>query len=99
MKNQKQTKKNNAAAKSAATKNAAKNPAKGKSAAIPQTPADMSHRVLTMADYRAMEKVAHAIGTMCKMRRKYVNAMQAATEVIDRNLDKLRKIVWSDGVK
>lgn len=99
MKNQKQTKKNNAAAKSAATKNAAKNPAKGKSAAIPQTPADMSHRVLTMADYRAMEKVAHAIGTMCKMRRKYVNAMQTATEVIDRNLDKLRAIVWSDGVK
>lgn len=99
MKNQKQTKKNNAAAKSAATKNAAKNPAKGKSAAIPQTPADMSHRVLTMADYRAMEKVAHAIGTMCKMRRKYVSAMQSATEVIDRNLDKLREIVWSDGVK
>ena len=76
-----------------------KNVAKGKSAAIPQTPADMSHRVLTMADYRAMEKVAHAIGTMCKMRRKYVSAMQAATEVIDRNLDKLREIVWSDGVK
>ena len=99
MKNQKQTKKNNAAAKSAATKNAAKNPAKGKSAAVPQSPADMSHRVLTMADYRAMEKVAHAIGTMCKMRRKYVSAMQAATEVIDRNLDKLREIVWSDGVK
>ena len=49
-----------------------------------------------MADYRAMERVAHAIGTMCKMRRKYVNAMQAATECIDRNLDKLREIVWSE---
>ena len=87
MKNQKQTKKNNAAAKK---------PTNGKPAAAPQKPLDMSHRVLTMADYRAMEKVAHAIGTMCKMRRKYVNAMQAATECIDRNLDKLREIVWSD---
>ena len=88
MKNQKQMKKNNAAAKKPSSAKATE----GK-------PADMSHRVLTMADYRAMEKVAHAIGTMCKMRRKYVNAMQAATEVIDRNLDKLREIVWSDGVK
>ena len=87
MKNQKQTKKNNAAKKPSSAK------------AMEGKPVDMSHRVLTMADYRAMEKVAHAIGTMCKMRRKYVNAMQAATEVIDRNLDKLREIVWSDGVK
>lgn len=99
MKNQKQTKKNNAAAKSAATKNAAKNPAKGKSAAIPQTQADMSHRVLTMAEYLAMEKVASAIERACRVRRKYVMAMKGATEVIDRNLDKLREIVWSDGVK
>lgn len=87
MKNQKQTKKNNAAKKTSSAK------------AMESKPVDMSHRVLTMADYRAMEKVAHAIGTMCKMRRKYVSAMQAATEVIDRNLDKLREIVWSDGVK
>lgn len=84
MKNQKQTKKNNAAKKPSSAK------------ATEGKPVDMSHRVLTMADYRAMEKVAHAIGTMCKMRRKYVSAMQAATEVIDRNLDKLREIVWSD---
>lgn len=87
MKNQKQTKKNNAAKKTSSAK------------ATEGKPVDMSHRVLTMADYRAMEKVAHAIGTMCKMRRKYVSAMQAATEVIDRNLAKLREIVWSDGVK
>ena len=98
MKNQKQTKKNNAAAKPATAKNAAKRPTNAK--ATEGKPAvDMSHRVLTMADYRAMEKVAHAIGTMCKMRRKYVNAMQTATECIDRNLDMLREIVWSDGVK
>ena len=107
MKNQKQTKKDNVAAKSAATKNAAKKPSSAKASTCAKAmvgktegkPVDMSHRVLTMADYRAMEKVAHAIGTMCKMRRKYVSAMQAATEVIDRNLDKLREIVWSDGVK
>jgi len=55
-----------------------------------------SHRVLTMADYRAMEKVAHALATMCRMRRKYVAAMQSATECIDRNLDKLREIVWNN---
>ena len=82
MKNQKQTKKNNAA----------KNPARGK-------PADMSHRVLTMAEYLAMEKVASAIERACRVRRKYVMAMKGATEVIDRNLDKLREIVWNDGVK
>lgn len=77
MKNQKQTKKNNAA----------KNPARGKAA-------DMSHRVLTMAEYLAMEKVASAIERACRVRRKYVMAMKGATEVIDRNLDKLRAIVW-----
>ena len=79
MKNQKQTKKNNAA----------KNPARGK-------PADMSHRVLTMAEYLAMEKVAHAIETACRIRRKYAMAMKGATEVIERNLDKLRSIAWSE---
>jgi len=30
------------------------------------------------------------------MRRKYVAAMQSATECIDRNLDKLREIVWNN---
>ena len=92
MKNQKQTKKNNAAAKSAAAKAATAGKTEGK-------PADMSHRVLTMAEYLAMEKVASAIERACRVRRKYVMAMKGATEVIDRNLDKLREIVWSDGVK
>ena len=85
MKNQKQTKKNNAAAKPAVATKA--------------KPLDMSHRVLTMAEYLAMEKVASAIERACRVRRKYVMAMKGATEVIDRNLDKLREIVWSDGVK
>ena len=93
MKNQKQTKKNVAKGK------AAEKPTKGKSAAVSQSPADMSHRVLTMAEYLAMEKVASAIERACRVRRKYVMAMKGATEVIDRNLDKLREIVWSDGVK
>ena len=107
MKNQKQTKKNNAAAKSAATKNAAKKPSSAKASTCAKAmvgktegkPADMSHRVLTMAEYLAMEKVASAIERACRVRRKYVLAMKGATEVIDRNLDKLREIVWSDGVK
>ena len=67
--------------------NEAKKPTRGK-------PADMSHRVLTMAEYLAMEKVACAIERACRVRRKYVMAMKGATEVIDRNLDKLRAIVW-----
>lgn len=70
--------------------------AKKTAPAKPQATKKAEHRVLTMADYRAMEKVAHALTTMCKLRRKYVAAMQTATECIDRNLDKLRAIVWSD---
>lgn len=89
MKNQKQTKKNNAAKKPTT-----ENPAPSR-----QKPPDMSQRVLTMAQYLAMEKVAHAIESACRVRRKYVLAMKGATEVIDRNLDKLREIVWGDDMK
>ena len=83
MKNQKQTKKNNAAKRLTNGKATDGKPA-----------VDMSHRAFSMADYRAMEKVAKSIETMCRIRRKYVAAMQTATECIDRNLDKLRAIVW-----
>ena len=72
-----------------------KNAAKGKAAEKPAAP-KAEYRAFTMADYRAMEKVAHALATMCRMRRKYVAAMQSATECIDRNLDKLRAIVWNN---
>ena len=44
--------------------------AKKTAPAKPQAPKKAEHRVLTMADYRAMEKVAHALTTMCKLRRK-----------------------------
>ena len=54
------------------------------------------YRAFTMADYRAMEKGAKALATACRVRRKYVMAMQTATEMIDRNLDKLRAIVWNN---
>lgn len=54
------------------------------------------HRVLTMADYRAMEKVAKSIETACRIRRKYAMAMQGATQCIERNLDRLREIVWNN---
>jgi len=72
-----------------------KSAAKGKAAEKPAAP-KAEYRAFTMADYRAMEKVAHALATMCRMRRKYVAAMQSATECIDRNLDKLREIVWNN---
>ena len=70
--------------------------AKKTAPAKPQAPKKAEHRVLTMADYRAMEKVAKSIETACRIRRKYVMAMQTATEMIDRNLDKLREIVWNN---
>lgn len=56
------------------------------------------HRVLTMADYRALEKAAKAIETCCRIRRKYIMAMEGATQCIERNLDKLREIAWGKGV-
>ncbi len=68
---------------------------KAKKKVVPQPQAE-AHRVLTMADYRAMEKVAKSIETACRIRRKYVMAMQGATECIERNLDKLREIVWNN---
>lgn len=69
--------------------------AKAAKMGAPQKAAE-THRVLTMADYRAMEKVAKSIETACRIRRKYVMAMQGATECIERNLDKLREIVWNN---
>ena len=72
-----------------------KNAAKGKAAEKPTAP-KAEYRAFTMADYRAMEKVAKSIEPTCRIRRKYVMAMQTATEMIDRNLDKLRAIVWNN---
>ena len=72
-----------------------KEPKKAKPAAK-KSAKPSEHRILTMAEYLAMEKVARAIESACRVRRKYVLAMQGATECIDRNLDKLREIVWSD---
>lgn len=63
---------------------------------VPRKPQAEARRVLTMADYRAMEKVAKSIETACRIRRKYVMAMRGATECIERNLDKLREIVWNN---
>ena len=68
---------------------------KAKKKVVSQPQAEARH-VLTMADYRAMEKVAKSIETACRIRRKYVMAMQGATECIERNLDKLREIVWNN---
>jgi len=69
---------------------------KTKAAKVVAAKPEGSHRVLTMAEYLAMEKVAHAIETACRIRRKYAMAMKGATEVIERNLDKLRSIAWSE---
>ena len=73
-------------------KNTTKKTAKGAKA----EGAPSERRVLSMAQYLAMEKVAHAIERACRIRRKYVMAMKGATEVIDKNLDKLREIAWSE---
>lgn len=74
-----------------------KTDAKGKAAkGAAEPPRKPEYRAFSMADYRAMEKVAKSIETMCRIRRKYVAAMQTATECIDRNLDKLRAIVWGN---
>ena len=89
MKNQKQTKKNNAAAKSAATKNAAKK--------APEPPNE-ARRMLTAAEYRALEKAAHALETALKIRRKYQFAVTNATECVEKNLDKLMRIARGEAL-
>ena len=78
--------------KSAAKGKAAETRESGHKPAAPK----MEYRAFTMAEYRALEKAAKSIETACRIRRKYVMAMQTATLMIDRNLDRLREIVWSE---
>ena len=91
----KQQKKNAASGKAAETRGATAAHSKSAGAEVSR-PKKAEYRAFTMADYRAMEKVAKSIETACRIRRKYVMAMQTATEMIDRNLDKLREIVWNN---
>lgn len=91
----KQQKKNAANGKAAETRGGTAAHSKSAGAEVSR-PKKAEYRAFTMADYRAMEKVAKSIETACRIRRKYVMAMQTATEMIDRNLDKLREIVWNN---
>ena len=54
----------------------------------PATPKD-EHRMLTAAEYRALEKAAHALETALKIRRKYQFAVLNATECIEKNIDRI----------
>lgn len=82
MKNQKQTKKNNAAEKPSSARAAKK---------VPEPPNE-ARRMLTAEEYRALEKAAHALETALRIRRKYQFAVTNATECVEKNLDKLMRI-------
>ena len=64
-------------------------PAKGKAAKKAPEPQKEERRVLTMAEYRDLEKAAHALETALKIRRKYQFAVLNATECIEKNIDKI----------
>lgn len=67
-----------------------KKPAKGKAAkAAAKAAPKEEHRMLTAAEYRALEKAAHALETALKIRRKYQFAVLNATECVNKNLDRL----------
>ena len=67
----------------------AKGKAAAKAAKKAPEPQKEERRVLTMAEYRALEKAAHALETALKIRRKYQFAVLNATECVNKNLDRL----------
>lgn len=71
--------------------------AKAAKKAAPQKAAE-THRVLTAAEYRALEKAAHALETALKIRRKYQFAVTNATECVEKNLDKLMRIARGEAL-
>lgn len=72
-------------------------PAKGKAAKKAPEPQKEERRVLTMAEYRDLEKAAHALETALKIRRKYQFAVLNATECVNKNLDRLIAIARGVG--
>lgn len=76
-----------------------KSAAKGKAAKAAKkapTPEIEARRMLTAAEYRALEKAAHALETALRIRRKYQFAVTNATECVEKNLDKIFSIVQGD---
>ena len=70
-------------------KSAAKDKAAAKAAKkAPELPNE-ARRMLTAAEYRALEKAAHALESALRIRRKYQFAVLNATECVNKNLDRL----------
>ena len=57
-----------------------------------------ARRMLTAAEYRALEKAAHALETALKIRRKYQFAVTNATKYVEKNLDKLMRIAQGEAL-
>lgn len=79
----------------------AKKPAKGapqKAAKKAPEPPKEERRMLTAAEYRALERAAHALETALKIRRKYQFAVTNATECVEKNLDKLMRIARGEAL-
>ena len=66
-----------------------KSASKGKAVKKAPEPPNEARRMLTAAEYRALEKAAHALETALKIRRKYQFAVINATECVNKNLDRL----------
>ena len=78
-----------------------KNAAKGKAAKAAKKspePPNEARRMLTAAEYRALEKAAHALETALRIRRKYQFAVTNATECVEKNLDKLMRIARGEAL-
>ena len=84
-----------AAAKAARPDTGAKNAAAKAAKKAPEPPNE-ARRMLTSAEYRALEKAAHALETALRIRRKYQFAVTNATECVEKNLDKLIRIARGD---
>ncbi len=78
-----------------------KTDAKGKAAKAAKKapePPNEARRMLTSAEYRALEKTAHALENALRIRRKYQFAVTNATECVEKNLDKLMRIARGEAL-
>ena len=81
-----------------AAKKAVKKAAPQKAAKKAPEPAKDERRMLTAAEYRALERAAHALETALRIRRKYQFAVTNATECVEKNLDKLMRIARGEAL-
>ncbi|MBO7686930.1 MAG: hypothetical protein J6V72_11135 [Kiritimatiellae bacterium] len=78
-----------------------KTDAKGKAAKAAKKapePENETRRMLTAAEYRALEKAAHALETALRIRRKYQFAVTNANKYVEKNLDKLMRIARGEAL-